>query len=73
MSFACESLKVTTRLMEYYRETSPLLGYYFCKGNLSSVDGMADIAIADGDFPISALFEPYLEKYRGTTLFSVDA
>ena len=35
--------------------------------------GMADIAIADGDFPISALFEPYLEKYRGTTLFSVDA
>ncbi|RJT22649.1 hypothetical protein D5I55_12535 [Chakrabartia godavariana] len=37
------------------------------------VDGMADIAIADGDFPISALFESYLEKYRGTTLFSVDA
>jgi adenylate kinase len=34
---------VTNRLMVYYRETSPLLGYYFCKGNLSSVDGMADI------------------------------
>jgi len=34
---------VTNRLMVYYRETSPLIGYYFCKGNLSSVDGMADI------------------------------
>lgn len=37
------------------------------------VDGMADIAIAEGDFAISDLFEPYLEKYRGTTLFSIDA
>jgi adenylate kinase len=35
---------VTTRLMVYYRETSPLIGYYFCKGNLRSVDGMASIA-----------------------------
>ncbi|HEX6610882.1 MAG TPA: adenylate kinase, partial [Hyphomicrobiaceae bacterium] len=26
-----------------YRETSPLIGYYFCKGNLRSVDGMAPI------------------------------
>jgi adenylate kinase len=34
---------VTTRLMAYYRETSPLIGYYFCKGNLRSVDGMAPI------------------------------
>jgi len=32
-----------TRLMVYYRETSPLIGYYFCKGNLHSVDGMAAI------------------------------
>lgn len=37
------------------------------------VDGMADIAIADGAFEISALFEPHLEKYREKTLFSVDA
>ena len=37
------------------------------------VDGMADIAMADGEFSICPLFEPYLEKYRGTTLFSVDA
>jgi len=33
-----------TRLMVYYRETSPLIGYYFCKGNLHTVDGMAPIA-----------------------------
>ncbi len=36
-----EALK--TRLMAYYRETAPLTGYYFCKGNLHSVDGMAAI------------------------------
>ena len=35
---------VNKRLMVYYRETSPLIGYYFCKGNLRSVDGMAPIA-----------------------------
>jgi adenylate kinase len=35
---------VSNRLMVYYRETSPLLGYYFCKGNLRTIDGMADIA-----------------------------
>lgn len=34
---------VTTRMMAYYRETSPLIGYYFCKGNLHAVDGMAPI------------------------------
>ena len=26
---------VTTRLMAYYRDTSPLIGYYFCKGTLA--------------------------------------
>ena len=35
---------VTTRLMTYYRETAPLVGYYYCKGNLHAVDGMAPIA-----------------------------
>ena len=30
--------------MVYYRETAPLIGYYFCKGNLRTVDGMAPIA-----------------------------
>jgi adenylate kinase len=34
---------VSRRLMVYYRETSPLTGYYFCKGNLKSVDGMGGI------------------------------
>jgi len=34
---------VTKRLMVYYRETSPLIGYYYCKGNLRRVDGMASI------------------------------
>jgi adenylate kinase len=34
---------VRDRLMVYYRETSPLIGYYYCKGNLKSVDGMAQI------------------------------
>jgi adenylate kinase len=32
-----------TRLMAYYRETAPLLGYYFAKGKLRSIDGMAPI------------------------------
>jgi adenylate kinase len=32
-----------TRLMAYYRETAPLIGYYFCKGNLRTVEGMAPI------------------------------
>jgi adenylate kinase len=35
---------VKTRLMAYYRETSPLIGYYFAKGKLATVDGMAPIA-----------------------------
>ena len=37
-----ESLK--TRLMEYYKKTSPLLGYYYAKGDLKSVDGLGEIA-----------------------------
>jgi adenylate kinase len=36
-----ESLK--TRLMAYYKQTSPLIGYYYAKGMLSGVDGLADI------------------------------
>jgi adenylate kinase len=34
---------VSKRLMVYYRETSPLTGYYFCKGTLRTVDGMGPI------------------------------
>jgi adenylate kinase len=31
------------RLMEYYKKTSPLIGYYHAKGDLSSIDGLASI------------------------------
>jgi adenylate kinase len=34
---------VRDRLMVYYRDTSPLIGYYYCKGNLKTVDGMASV------------------------------
>jgi adenylate kinase len=34
---------VRTRLQAYYKETSPLLGYYYAKGLLKAVDGMAEI------------------------------
>ncbi len=36
-----EALK--TRLMAYYRETSPLVGYYYAYRKLQTVDGMAPI------------------------------
>jgi adenylate kinase len=36
-----EALK--TRLMEYYKKTSPLIGYYWAKGKLSGVDGLAEM------------------------------
>ena len=32
-----------TRLHAYYKQTSPLLGYYHAKGLLKSVDGLAEI------------------------------
>ena len=38
-----ESLK--TRLMAYYKQTSPLIGYYHAKGLLKGVDGLADIDV----------------------------
>jgi adenylate kinase len=31
------------RLREYYKKTAPLIGYYYAKALLKSVDGMADI------------------------------
>ena len=36
-----ESLK--TRLMEYYKKTSPLIGYYYALGDLFPIDGLAEI------------------------------
>ena len=35
---------VKNRLMAYYRETAPLIGYYFAKRKLRTVDGMAAIS-----------------------------
>lgn len=48
-----EALK--TRLWAYYKETAPLIGYYFAQGKLKSVDGMA--AIADIGREIDTLIE----------------
>jgi adenylate kinase len=36
-----ESLR--TRLMEYYKKTSPLIGYYYAKGKLGPVNGLGEI------------------------------
>ncbi|MEQ9242171.1 adenylate kinase [Roseovarius indicus] len=36
-----DSLK--QRLMEYYKKTSPLIGYYYAKGQLKTVDGLGEI------------------------------
>ncbi len=36
-----ESLR--TRLLAYYKQTSPLIGYYYAKGDLKSVDGLASV------------------------------
>jgi adenylate kinase len=59
-----ESLK--TRLMEYYKKTSPLVGYYYAKKTLAPIDGMAEVdavgaqvaAILDGlDEPAEPAFQ----------------
>ena len=42
-----ESLR--TRLMEYYKKTSPLIGYYYAKGDLATVDGLADMDVVAAD------------------------
>ena len=42
-----ESLKV--RLMAYYKQTSPLIGYYHAKGMLKGVDGLGTIDAVKGE------------------------
>ncbi|SEM65387.1 Adenylate kinase [Loktanella fryxellensis] len=32
-----------TRLMAYYKQTSPLVGYYYARGDLTTVDGLASM------------------------------
>lgn len=46
---------VVDRLQTYYKETAPLVGYYYAKRLLRSVDGMADID--DVTSEIYALFD----------------
>ncbi len=41
-----ESLK--TRLMEYYKKTSPLIGYYYAKGQLTKINGLGEIEGVQG-------------------------
>lgn len=38
-----ESLR--TRLMAYYKQTSPLIGYYYAKGDLKTVDGLGSVDV----------------------------
>ena len=40
---------VRIRLMEYYKKTCPLVGYYYAKGVLSKVDGLNNIAAVQSD------------------------
>jgi adenylate kinase len=42
-----EALK--QRLMEYYKKTSPLIGYYYANGKLVVVDGLAEIDAVAND------------------------
>ena len=49
-----DSLK--TRLMAYYKQTSPLVGYYYAKGDLKSVNGLGEIADVAGE--IKGALEP---------------
>jgi adenylate kinase len=50
---------VKNRLLEYYKQTSPLIGYYYAKGLLESVDGMGSIDA------VGAAIEGVIGKSRG--------
>ncbi len=47
------------RLREYYKNTAPLIGYYYVKGLLRSVDGMAPVA------QVAAAIEAVLAESEG--------
>lgn len=40
---------VRIRLTEYYKKTSPLIGYYYAKGDLKSVDGLQSMEEVKAD------------------------
>jgi adenylate kinase len=51
------------RLREYYKKTAPLVGYYWAKGDLKQVDGMADVeAVAASIRDVLGLREVALTK-----------
>jgi adenylate kinase len=35
--------------MAYYKQTAPLIGYYYAKGQLTSVDGLGEIEAVKAD------------------------
>jgi adenylate kinase len=48
------------RLREYYKKTAPLIGYYYAKGKLKGVDGMAAIDSVTAE--IEALLKKTVRK-----------
>jgi len=50
------------RLREYYKKTAPLTGYYYAKGKLVGVDGMADIDA------VTAQIDKVLARHAGKGL-----
>lgn len=60
-----EALK--TRLMEYYKKTSPLIGYYYAKGTLAAVNGLAEVDA------VSAAIAKVLDRSREIPIPGLDA
>jgi adenylate kinase len=52
---------VKTRLYVYYKQTSPLVGYYFAKGLLTEVDGTQPIEKVQEDLLALLQSEPVVE------------
>jgi adenylate kinase len=44
------------RLREYYKNTAPLIGYYWAKKSLNQIDGMAEMDV------VSAAIAKVLDK-----------
>ncbi len=53
-----------TRLRSYYKDTSPLVGYYHCKGTLRGVDGMQPIDVVTDSIETILSAEPASGGYR---------
>jgi adenylate kinase len=49
---------VKARLYVYYKQTSPLVGYYFAKGLLTQIDGMQPIEKVQEDLLALLQSEP---------------